>query len=160
MVKEEMKEEAVEQPAEEPKEESKITQLRSLHLLERMKYRELLQMCKDEGIETKGKKGDVIRIIATELTPEKIREHFTKFRGTEVLIGEHKFVPLHEIMAEKEAKALIDKLHCSRNDLPKIKDTDPMVLKLGAKPGDIIRVTRDSQTAGEAYYYRLVVRNV
>lgn len=140
--------------------EEKHTQLRSLHLLERLKYRELLSICKEEDMPHKGRKLEIIRLLAESLTPQQIREYFAKFRGTEVMIGDHRLVPLHEIIDEKNAKKLLEKLVCKKRDLPKIYDTDPMVLKLAAKPGDIIRIARESETAGEAYYYRLVVRNV
>lgn len=140
-------------------EENEIS-IRSLHLLERLKYRELLKICKEEDIPRKGRKVEIIRRLAGDLTPQQIRDYFANFRGTEVLIGEHRLVPLHEIMSEKDVKQLLEKLQCRKQDLPKILDTDPMVLKLGAKPGDVVRITRDSQTAGEAYYYRLVSRNV
>jgi len=144
----------------EEKPEEKHVNIRSLHLLERLKYRELLKIVKDEEMGHKGKKIEIIRLLAEDLTPEQIRDYFAQFRGTETLISEHRLVPLHEILPEKEVKTLIEKLHCRKQDLPKIHDTDPMILKLGAKPGDVVRVTRDSATAGEAYYYRLVSRNV
>lgn len=43
-----------------------------------------------------------------------------------------------------------------RSKLPKIKKHDP-ALPEGVKVGDVIKITRKSQTAGTALYYRVVV---
>lgn len=139
---------------------SKEAQLRSLHLLERLKYRELLKICREEEISRKGKKVEIIQRISEELHPKEVREHFANIKGTEVVISNHRLVPLHEVMAKTDVEKLLEKLNCRKLDLPKIYDTDPMVLKLGAKPGDVVKIIRESETAGEAYYYRLVVPNV
>ena len=37
-----------------------------------------------------------------------------------------------------------------------ILGSDPVIKKIEAKPGDVLRITRKSQTAGETVYYRLV----
>ena len=42
-------------------------------------------------------------------------------------------------------------------ELPLIFVTDPAILGLGVKPGDMIKITRKSATAGESFYYRYVV---
>ncbi|MYB30536.1 MAG: DNA-directed RNA polymerase subunit H, partial [Cenarchaeum sp. SB0663_bin_5] len=35
--------------------------------------------------------------------------------------------------------------------------TDPAIVGLGVRPGDMIRILRKSPTAGESIYYRYVV---
>jgi DNA-directed RNA polymerase subunit H len=69
----------------------------------------------------------------------------------------HLFVPKHEIVPPDEVQALLTKYNASLDQLPYILTTDPNVSELGAKPGDVIKITRKSETAGVTYYYRLVV---
>ena len=68
----------------------------------------------------------------------------------------HELVPKHEVLAGAEKKELFEKLDVAERNLPKILDTDPVIKKIGAKPGDVIRITRKSQTSGESVYYRIV----
>ena len=70
---------------------------------------------------------------------------------------EHELVPKHEILSKEEEEELLKKLNTTKKHLPKILSTDPIVKALGAKKGDIIRITRKSVYAGEYYYYRVVV---
>ncbi|MEM3123937.1 MAG: DNA-directed RNA polymerase subunit H [Nitrososphaerota archaeon] len=79
--------------------------------------------------------------------------------GTQAFdIAEHSLVPKHELLSNEEAEELLKRLDVTRQQLPYILSTDPMVKKLGAKVGDIIRIKRVSETAGEAVYYRVVWR--
>ncbi len=71
-------------------------------------------------------------------------------------ILKHQLVPKHEIMGAAEKKEMLEKLEISEKHMPKILDSDPVIKKIGAKPGDMIRITRKSQTAGESVYYRIV----
>jgi DNA-directed RNA polymerase subunit H len=71
-------------------------------------------------------------------------------------ILKHELVPRHEILSAAEKKELLEKMSISERQLPKILDSDPVVKKIEAKPGDVIKITRKSQTSGETVYYRLV----
>jgi DNA-directed RNA polymerase subunit H len=73
------------------------------------------------------------------------------------LTPDHIDVPKHEIMTIKEAEGVLEKYHCKATDLPLIFVTDPAIIGIGVKPGDMIKVTRKSATAGESFYYRYVV---
>lgn len=70
---------------------------------------------------------------------------------------EHTFVPKHEKLSVKEAKAILEKYHAGIKEMPKIGVHDPAIVALGAKQGDIIRITRKSYTTGETVFYRGVV---
>jgi len=72
----------------------------------------------------------------------------------------NELVPKHEILSEEEKQKLLEKFNISLKQLPKILVTDPCAKALGAKPGDVIKITRKSPTAGEYYYYRVVVEKV
>ena len=69
----------------------------------------------------------------------------------------HVDVPKHEIMVRKDAEEILEKYHCKTTDLPLIFANDPAIIGLGVKPGDMIKITRKSATAGESLYYRYVV---
>ncbi len=77
--------------------------------------------------------------------------------GKKIEIFDHELVPKHEILSEEEVKDLLSRYNVTKNQLPKILDTDPAVKELNAKIGDVIRITRKSFTAGESVYYRVVV---
>ena len=74
-------------------------------------------------------------------------------------IMRHKLVPSHVIISEEEKKELLERLKIMPDQLPKILNTDPASISIGAKPGQIVKVIRKSPTAGEAVAYRLVVES-
>lgn len=130
------------------------------HLLEKLKYGELIQFVKAEGLDVKGNKEKLVGVILKKVSEEKIRAFFKEAKGLKTDITEHSLVPKHEILGENELSLLLKKHHCKITDFPRIYDTDPMSLKVGAKAGDVVKITRISPTAGQAYYYRLVVKSV
>jgi DNA-directed RNA polymerase subunit H len=72
-------------------------------------------------------------------------------------IFEHKLVPKHEILTPEERQKVLAQHRVKPYQLPQIKASDPAVKAIGAKPGDILRITRKSPTAGEHIAYRYVV---
>jgi len=74
-------------------------------------------------------------------------------------IMNHELVPLHIIISEKEKKELLKKYNILQSQLPKILDTDTVSIFIGAKPGQVVKIIRDSHTAKEAVSYRLVVES-
>lgn len=78
-------------------------------------------------------------------------------KKTHVLVPDHIYVPKHEIMTKKEAEEVLKKYNCKPTEMPLIFSNDPAIIGLGVKPGDMMRITRKSPTAGESVYYRYVV---
>ncbi len=64
---------------------------------------------------------------------------------------ENFMVPKHEVISEEEKEELVKK-YGSLDYFPMILVTDPVVERIGAKEGDIIRIHRE-----EGYYYRRVI---
>lgn len=74
-------------------------------------------------------------------------------------IMNHDLVPLHQIISEKEKKDLLKQYKIEPNQIPKILDTDPVCISIGAKPGQILKIIRKSHTAEESFSYRFVVES-
>ena len=68
----------------------------------------------------------------------------------------HRLVPKHEVVSREEGKEILEKFNTTKEQLPKILASDAVVKKIEAKTGDIIRITRNSATAGQSTYYRTV----
>ena len=76
----------------------------------------------------------------------------------EIDISKHELVPKHEILNDAHKAELLKNYGIVLRQLPRILETDPMVMHLNAKVGDVIKITRKSATAGEAEYYRIVIK--
>ena len=70
---------------------------------------------------------------------------------------EHDLVPKHIIAEQSEVDLVLTHYGIVKTQLPRILRDDPAARVLGARPGQVIRIERDSQTSGTAFYYRLVV---
>ena len=78
-------------------------------------------------------------------------------KKNQVLVPDHIYVPKHEIISKQEGQEILKKYNCKPTELPLIMVNDPAILGLGVKPGDVIKITRTSSTAGISLYYRYVV---
>ena len=72
-------------------------------------------------------------------------------------IPDHILVPKHEKISKAKAKELLEEYGVKLNQLPQIFQLDPAIEHMEVEAGDIIKITRKSQTAGEAIYYRVVI---
>jgi DNA-directed RNA polymerase I, II, and III subunit RPABC1 len=70
----------------------------------------------------------------------------------------HKLVPKHEILNDEERRDILERFHAKPFQFPWIKASDHVSIILGAAPGDIVKVTKESETAGRAESYRYVVK--
>ena len=66
-------------------------------------------------------------------------------------------VPKHELLSGEDKAELLKNLNVAAKQLPRIKEDDPAVKILQAKKGDVIKIARKSLSAGEYFYYRVVV---
>ena len=71
-------------------------------------------------------------------------------------VDKHTLTPKHVKLGEREKAQLFEKYHVTSKELPKIQKTDAALRELDAKPRDIIKIIRKSQTAGESFFYRVV----
>ena len=72
-------------------------------------------------------------------------------------VTNHIYQPKHEILSKEEAEQVLKKFNVRTNQLPYIMSNDKGLEDLDVRPGDILRITRKSPTAGESVYYRYVV---
>ncbi len=72
-------------------------------------------------------------------------------------IFDHELVPQHILLSREEAEEVLKTYRIKPYQLPYIKESDPAVRAIGAKPGDVVKIVRKSPTAGIAIAYRYVV---
>ena len=77
-------------------------------------------------------------------------------------ITQHRRVPAHRIITEEELMKLEKKMNIvdPKKQLPWIDSQDAMAKWIGAKPGDVVEITRFSESGGNVLYYRYCVANV
>ena len=70
----------------------------------------------------------------------------------------HILVPSHERVPAEQEEELLKGLYAKKSQLPFIRfHEDPVARMIGLVPGDIVKITRPSLTAGECIGYRVCV---
>jgi DNA-directed RNA polymerase subunit H (RpoH/RPB5) len=65
-------------------------------------------------------------------------------------------VPPHKVLSDVEKKQIFNKYYIREDsNFPEISRYDPVAKTLGARPGDLLEITRPSPTAIQHKYYRL-----
>jgi len=72
-------------------------------------------------------------------------------------LDKHSLIPNHVKLSDRQKEKLLEQYSISLNDLPRLLKIDPALQSLNVKPGDVIKISRKSLTAGEAEFYRVVV---
>ncbi len=80
----------------------------------------------------------------------------------------HDLVPAHYLLNDEEAKKVLAELKVNKDQLPKIRRSDPCIRLLDAleqengrpaiKEGRVVKVVRKSLTSDMSIAYRLVIR--
>ena len=78
-------------------------------------------------------------------------------RRKKIIIKKHVLIPKHIKLSESEKKQLLEKYHISLKEIPKISKDDPAIAILNVKTGDVIKIIRQSYSAGESIFYRGVI---
>ncbi len=129
----------------------------------------LYKLMKEKGIDrvitiTEGRYTHAVKKAARLRNEEAIKDG-AKYKPIELLptsfpvfeIFNHALVPKHEMLTDEEKKQLLSEYKIQPYQIPHITSVDPVVKAIGAIPGDILRIIRKSQTAGEHITYRYVV---
>jgi DNA-directed RNA polymerase subunit H (RpoH/RPB5) len=70
----------------------------------------------------------------------------------------HELVPKHKKISEEEVKKLMEDMNLkSKAQLPFIQRQDIIARWLGLQSGEIVRITRYTETSGKYYFYRCCV---
>lgn len=72
-------------------------------------------------------------------------------------IQDHELVPEHRKMDEDEVNELLERFNITKDELPEMGRKDAVAKSLDLEPGDVVHIHRESPTAGETDYYRVVV---
>ena len=119
---------------------------------------------------TKQNGGDLVMLVLEYPQSDNILsivkrsfENVQLFHAGQLLINitQHRKVPLHRVLSAEERDAVMKKFHVTNLEkLPQIDSHDTMALWCGARPGDVVEITRKSETAGATPYYRRCVADV
>jgi len=69
----------------------------------------------------------------------------------------HILAPEHIKLTKEEKDKVLAKYNISIKQLPRILESDPAIKNLEAKQGEVIMIKRNSQTAKESIFYRVVI---
>ena len=102
-----------------------------------------------------GKFSNFAKQSLAELGPALTIEHF---RDEELMVDitEHELVPQHQLLRPDEKDKLLARYKLKEAQLPRIQLGDPIARFYGLKRGEVVKITRPSETAGRYVTYRIV----
>ena len=95
---------------------------------------------------------------ANQWANSKVRLRFFQAAAIVTNPMKHVLVPPHEKVPATEVPDLLKSMYAKKSQLPLIRfHEDPIARLLGLVPGDVVKITRPSPTAGECVMYRVCV---
>ena len=74
-----------------------------------------------------------------------------------IKIRDHSLIPQHKKLSKKDKEDLLNRYNITEQQLPSIKITDAAISDMNVELGDVIQIIRESKTAGNTVFYRVVV---
>ena len=98
--------------------------------------------------------GNLMNLIRSTFIKERLQ--FFHERELQMDISTHRMSVPHRILTPDEAKEVLDKNRIVKpeDQMPWIDSQDIQARLIGAVPGNIIEITRHSDTVGKSIYYR------
>ena len=72
-------------------------------------------------------------------------------------ITQHELVPVHIVLSRSEKERFLKYYSVTEAQLPRMTLTDPITRFYGLKPGQIVKIVRNSNAAGWYVTYRIVM---
>jgi DNA-directed RNA polymerase subunit H (RpoH/RPB5) len=104
--------------------------------------------------------GNLMNLIRSTFIKERLQ--FFHLRELLIDISTHRMSVPHRILSPDEMKDVLDKNRIVKpeDQMPWIDSQDIQARLIGAVPGNIIEITRHSDTVGKSIYYRYCVADV